>query len=341
MSVAANARAFKTATVRRERRLIVIRPEYLEIGGDISVAALLSQIVYWSEPDHTGRTKLRVQRDGVYWIAKARDEWMHETGLTMEQYKRAVSVLKRRGLIEVRVMRFNGLAIGHTRLIADALQEALLGGKATNRVVGNPPTGWGVSHQPFVTETTTQTTYNKNGACRSKVSTITGGRQRPNGRLRERTARNDPPREAQDREDATTSPLTPTQQADRQPALATTMSFGKHIGKPLTDLPDSYLDWLLGTEGPDHVAEPLRRAMNAEDKRRSRSRHGHIPNAEETAAYLCNLGGYASVAEMHRLHAIERWAASQPDMRRRKHEDDDTWRNRMSTAHRQAHEQVA
>jgi hypothetical protein len=147
MSVAANARAFKTATVRRERRLIVIRPEYLEIGGDISVAALLSQIVYWSEPDHTGRTKLRVQRDGVYWIAKARDEWMHETGLTMEQYKRAVSVLKRRGLIEVRVMRFNGLAIGHTRLIADALTGGAArgeshqprGGKPANRLGGFPP----------------------------------------------------------------------------------------------------------------------------------------------------------------------------------------------------------
>jgi hypothetical protein len=340
MSVAANARAFKTATVRRERRLIVIRPEYLEIGGDISVAALLSQIVYWSEPDHTGRTKLRVQRDGVYWIAKARDEWMHETGLTMEQYKRAVSVLKRRGLIEVRVMRFNGLAIGHTRLIADALQEALLGGKATNRVVGNPPTGWGVSHQPFVTETTTQTTYNKNGACRSKVSTITGGRQRPNGRLRERTARNDPPREAQDREDATTSPLTPTQQADRQPALATTMSFGKHRGTPLTELPDSYLDWLLGIHGPD-LAAPLAQAIKAEDKRRSRSRRGYIPNVDETAAYLCRLEGFASIAEKNNWPAIQSWAASQPDLHRGSEQKDYTWRLRVLKAHRQAHEQVA
>jgi hypothetical protein len=236
-------------------------------------------------------------------------------------------------------MRFNGLAIGHTRLIPDALQDALLGGEATDRVVGNPPTGWGESHQPLVTETTAQITNNKAGVCRSKITTITG-RQRPDARPRGRTDQHDTPRADRDREEDTTAvslPSTP-QAGSEEPAVATTMPFGKHKGTALRELPDPYLDWLLGADGPD-LANALRQAMEVEDKRRSR--HGHIPNTEATAAYLCELGGYASVAEMRRLQPIQQWAASQPDLHRRAREDNDTWRSRISRAHRLAHEQVA
>ena len=56
----------------------LMRPECVTMGGDLVVGALLSQIVYWS-------TRMEVFIDGVYWIAKTREQWIAETGLTLEQ----------------------------------------------------------------------------------------------------------------------------------------------------------------------------------------------------------------------------------------------------------------
>lgn len=118
---------------------IVIRPECHTIcHGDLVVAALLSQVVFWYLPNEQGQSKLRVHRHGVWWIAKTRAKWMEETGLTLEQYKRALNSLKRKDLIEVRKMRFGGDAISHIRLL-HSIAGAL---------VGNPPTGWSKTHQP-------------------------------------------------------------------------------------------------------------------------------------------------------------------------------------------------
>jgi len=102
-----------------------IKHEYVSIGGDLVVGSLLSQIVYWHRPDKNGKSKLRVKRHGHLWIAKTRKKWMQECRLTRKQYIRALSVLKQKGLIEVRVMRFAGKAMSHTRLLTDHLATAL------------------------------------------------------------------------------------------------------------------------------------------------------------------------------------------------------------------------
>jgi hypothetical protein len=306
MSVALNARAFKTATVRPERRPIVIRPEYLQIGGDIRVGALLSQIVYWSEPDHTGRTKLRVRRDGVYWIAKSRQEWMHETGLTLEQYKRAVAVLKRRGLIEVRVMRFDGLAIGHTRLIPEALQDAL-GGKPTSPMVGNPPTGWGETHQPS-TETTSEITSRRKIVPLVASNTPTVKRIAP--------------------------AFSPSSKQVHTPPPIVVMPFGEHKGKPLADVPQKYLRWLLNR--PD-LKSGIRLALEAEDTRRGDNPGGRqIPNADETRAYLDEGNTIA-----RRCEAVRKWVSEHPDQHQQPGEDFFEWKARSGKAYGQAHTPVS
>lgn len=139
---------------------VLIRPACLDrVNGDIIVAMLLSQIVYWSLPGKNGQSKLRIVRDGVYWIAKTRTEWMDETGLTLERYKRAIALLKSRSLVEVRVMRFRGIAQTHVRLlhpVATYHQGAPEADPPTT-VVDNPPTGWCVSPRP-ITETTAEST---------------------------------------------------------------------------------------------------------------------------------------------------------------------------------------
>jgi len=46
---------------------------YIDIAEDIIAGLLLSQIVYWYLPSkQDGKPKLRVKKDGEYWLAKNR-----------------------------------------------------------------------------------------------------------------------------------------------------------------------------------------------------------------------------------------------------------------------------
>jgi len=45
---------------------------YVDMADDLVAGLLLSQIVYWYLPSKEGRSKLRVFKDGYYWIAKTR-----------------------------------------------------------------------------------------------------------------------------------------------------------------------------------------------------------------------------------------------------------------------------
>jgi hypothetical protein len=98
---------------------ICVKREYVAIGGDIVVGSLLSQIVYWYRPGTNGKSKLRVYRCGQLWIAKTRDEWCRECCLSAMQYRRAIRALKAKGLIHLKVMRFDGTPTTHIRLDAD------------------------------------------------------------------------------------------------------------------------------------------------------------------------------------------------------------------------------
>jgi len=102
-------------------KLVVTTPrtltEAIRVAGDVVAGNLLAQITYWYQPDRFGKTKLRVHRNGVAWIAKTRTAWIGETGLTVAQYRRAISVLKAKGLIETRVFKFAGNPITHLRLL--------------------------------------------------------------------------------------------------------------------------------------------------------------------------------------------------------------------------------
>lgn len=122
-------------------RPVLLRPECVTAAaGDVVVGLLLSQITYWSSPTATGESKLKVQRDGVYWIAKTREQWMAETGLTLKQYKRAITVLKSRHLVAVKVMRFGGLAQSHLRLVQPIAHKT--------PVAPEGPSGWSLRDHP-------------------------------------------------------------------------------------------------------------------------------------------------------------------------------------------------
>ncbi|TXH55656.1 MAG: hypothetical protein E6Q97_08380, partial [Desulfurellales bacterium] len=53
------------------------------VGGDAIAAWVLAQIYYWYRPSKkTGKSKLRVCKDGEWWIAKSAKGWSEETGLS-------------------------------------------------------------------------------------------------------------------------------------------------------------------------------------------------------------------------------------------------------------------
>ena len=90
---------------------------YAELAGDLMAGVLLAQMVFWAAPGRDGKSKLKVQKHGHYWIAKTRVEWCRETGLSPRQYRRAYGILLNRELIASKVMRFNGLAMTHVRVL--------------------------------------------------------------------------------------------------------------------------------------------------------------------------------------------------------------------------------
>ncbi len=107
------------------RDTIEVKLCYVDIAGDLVSGVLLSQIVYWHLPNREGKSKLRVQHKGIFWIAKKREAWWDECRITPKQFDRASSVLAKKGLIEVKTFKFNGAPMKHVRLQWDNLNAAI------------------------------------------------------------------------------------------------------------------------------------------------------------------------------------------------------------------------
>jgi hypothetical protein len=100
---------------------IEVKRCYVDIAGDLVSGILLSQIIYWHLPNKEGKSKLRVQHKGDYWIAKKREAWWDECRITAKQFDRASAILKNKGLIEMQVFKFNGAPMKHIKLNWDSL----------------------------------------------------------------------------------------------------------------------------------------------------------------------------------------------------------------------------
>lgn len=63
-----------------------------QITGSWPAASLLTRLQYWQP-----RTKIR--RNGHMWVVMPRSRWMEETGCSLDEYKRALTLLKRLGFV--------------------------------------------------------------------------------------------------------------------------------------------------------------------------------------------------------------------------------------------------
>lgn len=107
------------------RDTIDLKKIYVDMAEDLVSGVLLSQIVYWFLPNKEGRTKLRVKKAGVLWLAKGREDWWDECRIIPRQFDTAIKKLESKGLIEKKVMKFNGETKVHIRIIWDIFLETL------------------------------------------------------------------------------------------------------------------------------------------------------------------------------------------------------------------------
>lgn len=106
-----------------DRDVIKVKRLYVDITEDVIAGLLLSQIIYWHLPSKKGKSKLRVNKNNSYWLAKGRNDWWEECRITARQFDRAIDIIAEKGIIEKNVFRFNGSPTVHIKLIPEVLME--------------------------------------------------------------------------------------------------------------------------------------------------------------------------------------------------------------------------
>ena len=138
----------------------------VDLAGDLVTGTLLSQIIYWFRPDKDGRSKLRVEREGRFWLAKLRPDWWAEIKVTPKQFDRSITILKEKGLVETRLWKFAGFTTLHIWLNLPAVVQGVkaLLPKGENPFLPEVESAFDERGKPLPTETTnrdylTETTY--------------------------------------------------------------------------------------------------------------------------------------------------------------------------------------
>ncbi|WP_105992218.1 DnaD domain-containing protein [Staphylococcus chromogenes] len=129
-----------------QNNVIPIPVVYIKITEDYPSAALLNQMVYWS--DRTTR------HDGYFY--KSYNEWFEELHLTEYQVRRATKKLKSFGFVETALKKANGAPTLHykvdTKAISEWILKKLQNGNLTNSIINTKQT------QESLTEITTEIT---------------------------------------------------------------------------------------------------------------------------------------------------------------------------------------
>lgn len=99
--------------------------KYIDIAGGLIEGTLLSRILYWFTEDKNGKKKVRIFKDGHYWIAKQRKDWQDEIRITERQYDKAIKELKNRGFVELAKYKFNSMPTVHIRPVWKNINKAV------------------------------------------------------------------------------------------------------------------------------------------------------------------------------------------------------------------------
>ncbi len=88
-------------------------------------ALVLNQLVcYWFARDSENRTRAKITEARHRWVAKSCKEWADELVMTPKQARCCLTVLEKKGFIEVRTWRFRGHNTTHVRPLIAAIAIA-------------------------------------------------------------------------------------------------------------------------------------------------------------------------------------------------------------------------
>jgi hypothetical protein len=144
---------------------------YIDINdGNVYDGLLFAQIMYWHGKTKNGKRRLKVYKDGQWWLAKQYGEWWDECRIKESTARNCIARMVERGLIIKKVHRFDGLATVHIRVNWERfaeLSEEYLARNAENDEPERPlrsdrndlkdHSGSTLEVEPL-TETTTETT---------------------------------------------------------------------------------------------------------------------------------------------------------------------------------------
>lgn len=89
--------------------------KYIDITGDLIEGTLLSRILYWFAPSKDNKSKVKIYKDGKYWIAKQRKDWWEEIRITERQYDKAIKSLVKKEFVITAKYKFNSMPTIHIR----------------------------------------------------------------------------------------------------------------------------------------------------------------------------------------------------------------------------------
>lgn len=135
-----------------QNNVIPIPVVYIEITDDYPSAALLNQMIYWS--DRTSR------KDGYFY--KSYNEWYEELHLTEYQVRRTTKKLKSFGFVDTALKKANGAPTLHykvdTKEVSEWILKKLKNGNLRNSRMDSEETQESLTE--ITTEITTETTNN-------------------------------------------------------------------------------------------------------------------------------------------------------------------------------------
>ncbi len=140
------------------RDTIDVKRCYIDLAGDLVSGVLLSQIIFWFLPSDKG-SKLRVEHEGLMWLAKHRADWWAECRITPKQFDRAIRALADRGLVFHKRFRFGGSPTVHVWLNWPAVAEGVNSILTFGEIASVPSGQLELDERDrTITETTSETT---------------------------------------------------------------------------------------------------------------------------------------------------------------------------------------
>lgn len=105
---------------------IALKRAYIDMcDGNLYDAVMLSQIVYWHTPNKKRESRLKVFRDGFYWLAKRYEDWHEECRIDTATARKCIDRLIKRGLLIKKIYHFEDKPTVHIRINPEGFEAAL------------------------------------------------------------------------------------------------------------------------------------------------------------------------------------------------------------------------